>query len=128
MSDQKPTYVLEPGQRIFKINIEKGTVENARFTLIKNNKTKKNSAIVKEITGFIHLPAYNKNHAKVLFDKIIAKAKAICSVCGGENKQLVECERCHNNHCNDCQAVYNQHTQIDYNCCTTCGNTPDDND
>jgi hypothetical protein len=119
MSDQKPSYVLELGQRIFKIKIETGAIENARFTLIKNRKGK-NSALVKEIKGFIHLPAYNKNHAKVLYDKIIAKALNICSVCGGENKQMVECERCHNNHCNDCQAVYNQHTQIDFNCCKTC--------
>lgn len=118
MSD-KPSYILEPGQRIFKIDIEKGTIENARFITIRNRKGK-NSAIVKEITGFIHLPAYNKNHAKVLYKNIVAKAMRICSACGAENKDLVTCVRCEHRHCNDCQAPYNQHTQIDFDCCKTC--------
>lgn len=118
MTDQ-PKYLLEPGQRIFKINIQTGVVENARFTFIKGRNNKA-SAIVKEIEGFIHLPAYTKAHAKKLYDNIVKKAMSICSVCGGENLELVQCERCHNSHCDNCQAVYNQHTQIDYNCCKPC--------
>ena len=119
MSNQDPITVLEPGQSVFKVNIETGEVEKARFTLIKgrNNKT---SARYKEIAGFINIPAYNKAHAKKKYDAIIAKAKAICSVCGGEGLKLVKCLRCENNHCDNCQAVYNQHTQIDFDCCKTC--------
>lgn len=115
----EPKYTLEPGQRIFKINIEKGTVENAKFTFIKGKKGKA-EARVKEVDGYVHLPAYNKNHAKVLYDKIVAKLQSICSVCGGENKELVPCAKCDNMHCPDCQAPYNQFTQIDFNCCKPC--------
>lgn len=120
MTDQKPKYVLEPGQGVFKINIETGEVERARFTLIKDRKGK-SSAIVKEIPGFIHIPAYNKDHAKKLYDNIVKKAMGICSVCGADDgRELLTCMRCENHHCINCQAVYDQFTQIDFDCCKTC--------
>jgi len=47
-----------------------------------------------------------------------------CHCCGKNEAQteIFECEICGELMCSDCQAPYNQFSQIDYNCCTTCYN------
>lgn len=44
-----------------------------------------------------------------------------CHICGG--KSNFTCERCDEYMCENCQAPYNQFSQIDYNCCDSCYNT-----
>ena len=44
--------------------------------------------------------------------------KMPCHIC--DTKTDFECERCHNYMCEGCQTPYNQFSQIDYNCCTSC--------
>lgn len=46
-----------------------------------------------------------------------------CEVCGKESDDLYECEKCLKMICHDCQAAYNQFTQIDFNCCKLCAET-----
>jgi hypothetical protein len=43
-----------------------------------------------------------------------------CCICGNAEKELVECEICGQLYCEDCEAEYNQFSQIDYNCCERC--------
>lgn len=45
----------------------------------------------------------------------------ICEICSTEQEDLLECERCDKQYCDDCGARYNQFTQIDYDCCKDCG-------
>jgi hypothetical protein len=49
-----------------------------------------------------------------------------CSVCGNKSDELYRCERCDELYCDNCHLVYNQFTQIDYNCCRTCGDSIED--
>ena len=42
-----------------------------------------------------------------------------CQVCG-EAGELCPCDRCGQEYCSNCQAPYNQHSQIDWNCCMNC--------
>jgi hypothetical protein len=44
-----------------------------------------------------------------------------CSVCGKTTNELFPCSICEELYCDNCHAIYNQFTQIDYNCCRTCG-------
>lgn len=51
----------------------------------------------------------------------------ICERCENTVKEVFMCERCESLICDNCAAVYNQFTQIDYNCCKTCASIlPDD--
>lgn len=43
-----------------------------------------------------------------------------CESCGKQVKEVFECERCLLLICEDCQADFNQFSQIDYNCCKDC--------
>jgi hypothetical protein len=47
-----------------------------------------------------------------------------CNQCGTDETEveILECERCGDYYCNDaiCGSTFNQHTQIDYNCCEPC--------
>lgn len=43
-----------------------------------------------------------------------------CHCCDKEDVELYECERCGELYCDNCSSVYNQFTQIDYNCCKPC--------
>lgn len=49
-----------------------------------------------------------------------------CNQCGTDETEveILECERCGDYYCNDaiCGSSFNQHTQIDYNCCEPCSN------
>lgn len=47
-----------------------------------------------------------------------------CNCCGKNEAEteIFECERCGEQMCSDCQAPFNQFSQIDYNCCTDCYN------
>lgn len=51
---------------------------------------------------------------------VAIEEKPCCNVCGKEDEELFECERCNELYCDSCQASYNQFTQIDYNCCKPC--------
>lgn len=51
----------------------------------------------------------------------IWRRKKECYSCGNTNTEIVECERCSELFCESCSATYNQFTQIDYNCCDSCG-------
>lgn len=46
--------------------------------------------------------------------------KIYCERCNNECDEVFECERCGTMICGDCQAIYNQFTQINFNCCETC--------
>ncbi len=46
--------------------------------------------------------------------------KPFCERCEKDCHEVFECEICSQMICDDCQATYNQFTQIDYNCCKTC--------
>jgi len=46
--------------------------------------------------------------------------KEKCDVCGKESDELLACEKCSNNYCEKCHSIYNDFTQIDYNCCKPC--------
>ena len=50
-----------------------------------------------------------------------------CSVCGKKYDDLYSCSRCDELYCDNCHTLYNQFTQIDYNCCRTCGDSIEDN-
>ena len=50
--------------------------------------------------------------------------KIACHICG--TKTDFQCEKCDEYMCHDCQAPYNQFSQIDYNCCTSCYQTQRD--
>lgn len=52
-------------------------------------------------------------------EKITTKP-VVCERCEKECNEVFECERCGLMICDKCQAVYNQFTQIDYNCCKSC--------
>jgi len=59
----------------------------------------------------------------VIIDKTgIWRQKKECHICGNSNSELTECERCEELYCESCPATYNQFSQIDYNCCESCGN------
>src|SRR5690554_1228495 len=45
-----------------------------------------------------------------------------CTKCDNISVEVYNCERCDELICNDCQATYNQFSQIDYNCCKDCAN------
>ncbi len=47
--------------------------------------------------------------------------KAVCERCERDSDELYECEHCGVMFCDGCQTQYNQFTQIDYNCCKSCG-------
>lgn len=44
----------------------------------------------------------------------------LCDNCKTPTKEIFECELCGGDVCANCQASYNIHTQIDYNCCSGC--------
>jgi hypothetical protein len=44
----------------------------------------------------------------------------ICEKCEKEAQEVWVCERCNDLICEDCQANYDQFSQIDFNCCKTC--------
>lgn len=46
----------------------------------------------------------------------------ICERCENVKDEIFACERCEVLICHDCQASYDQFSQIDYNCCTSCAN------
>ena len=48
--------------------------------------------------------------------------KQECHVCGKQDVELYVCKKCEELFCDECSALYNQFTQIDYNCCETCAN------
>lgn len=48
------------------------------------------------------------------------KPKVICEKCEKEVRDVYECERCGSMFCDNCGAVYDQFTQIDFNCCKSC--------
>lgn len=70
----------------------------------------------------------------VLFDKPILNVKGKlsfweydiekCHCCNKTSAQdeIFKCERCERDMCSDCQAPYNQFSQIDFNCCIDCYN------
>jgi len=118
--DPSRTYVLKPGERVYEINLKTGNVEEARYKVLHGKSRAQRKTVLQDREGYAHIPALNKAHAKKKFDNIVKRLQNICSVCGAEHKHLVVCQRCENKHCNDCQAVYNQHTQIDFDCCKTC--------
>lgn len=43
-----------------------------------------------------------------------------CHICGKPTTKYYECVICSGFYCDDCAARYNQFTQIDYNCCSSC--------
>lgn len=43
-----------------------------------------------------------------------------CEQCEKPSDDLRICEKCEIEFCGDCQAVYNQFSQIDYDCCKDC--------
>lgn len=43
-----------------------------------------------------------------------------CEYCAKESIELNNCSKCDLKICYDCQAPYNQFTQIDYDCCLDC--------
>ena len=47
------------------------------------------------------------------------------NICTNNEKdyELNICKRCENLYCEDCSSTYNQFSQIDYNCCSTCAET-----
>lgn len=47
------------------------------------------------------------------------KTEQVCYICGGAADRT--CDKCDEYICDDCQAKYNQFTQIDYDCCIKCG-------
>lgn len=61
-----------------------------------------------------------------MHQRMIRKPKAIrkhikdCERCQKECDEVFECEICETMICADCQAVYNQFSQIDFNCCKSC--------
>ena len=44
--------------------------------------------------------------------------KTYCHICGEEAEII--CTRCEQQFCDKCSAVYDQFTQIDYDCCINC--------
>lgn len=48
------------------------------------------------------------------------KQKLECYVCSNTNKELNECEKCNGLYCEKCSSVFDQFSQIDYNCCENC--------
>ena len=54
------------------------------------------------------------------FDSFSPQITYNCDICESEVNEVYMCENCNNNYCDDCSSVYNQHTQIDYNCCEPC--------
>lgn len=53
----------------------------------------------------------------------MSDVKLVCARCKKDTNELIMCERCEENVCDKCLVVYNQFTQIDYDCCESCGNT-----
>lgn len=47
------------------------------------------------------------------------EVKQYCHICE-QKGSYVRCEHCDEVFCEDCSAVYNEHSQIDYNCCKVC--------
>jgi len=46
--------------------------------------------------------------------------KVICELCEKDVRETYMCEKCERMYCDNCASVYNQFTQIDYNCCKSC--------
>lgn len=57
--------------------------------------------------------------------KPLSDDRKICEICEKESDDLFACERCDQMICDKCQAVYNQFTQIDFNCCKSCAANQD---
>lgn len=90
----------------------------------------------------VEKPIYNWVLANpVLYDKPILNVKGNlsfwefrdlieCSCCTNKetDEEMHICERCEQEYCIDCQAGFNQFSQIDYNCCEKCANTNNQND
>lgn len=55
------------------------------------------------------------------------KTKPICERCENDVKEVFECEICEQMICDDCQAEFNQFTQIDCNCCKSCARFMEEN-
>ena len=49
---------------------------------------------------------------------VITKLK--CQCCGTKVSEFLECTRCDCDYCENCQAPYNQFSQIDFNLCKSC--------
>lgn len=47
--------------------------------------------------------------------------KSVCDRCEKDADEVHACERCDRLICEECQAPYNQFTQIDFTCCKGCG-------
>ena len=44
-----------------------------------------------------------------------------CHICYSDQvDDRYNCEVCDNHYCDDCSATFNEHSQIDYNCCCHC--------
>lgn len=54
------------------------------------------------------------------------KETKVCERCEKDAKELFECEICNMMICENCQAVYDVFTQIDFNCCKSCASRNDD--
>lgn len=55
------------------------------------------------------------------------KIETFCERCEKTCNEVFECEICGQMICDKCQAVYNQFSQIDFNCCKTCAEYNYDN-
>ena len=44
-----------------------------------------------------------------------------CEICGEDATETYTCRDCEKEYCHKCSADYNPFTQIDYNCCSSCG-------
>lgn len=90
-------------------------------------------SITKSIISKDRKPTYNwVLEDPVLFDKPILNVKGKlsfweydidkCHCCNKTSAQdeIFQCERCERDMCSDCQAPYNQFSQIDFNCCIDC--------
>jgi hypothetical protein len=57
-------------------------------------------------------------------EESLEDAVMLCYICGEMADRI--CEKCEEPICGDCQAEYNQFSQIDYDCCERCANTQPD--
>lgn len=52
---------------------------------------------------------------------VLVERPITCEICGKATKSTYTCQDCEKEYCDDCSAVYTQSTQIDYDCCSSCG-------
>lgn len=51
----------------------------------------------------------------------IETENTVCEKCNNQSDELFICEKCDCEFCSNCQAPYNKFTQIDFDCCKSCG-------